>query len=147
MKEIERKFTVKRLPEELAQYPCTRIEQGYLCTDPVLRVRRKGEGYWLSCKGAGLLIREEYELPLSQAAYTELMAKTEGTVIRKDRHYIPYESVTIELDVFDEPLAPLIIAEVEFPSEEEALAFIPPDWFDREVTWDPAYTNSSLSKR
>ena len=35
--EIERKFLIKkdRFPDNLAQYPCHEIEQGYLCTEPV----------------------------------------------------------------------------------------------------------------
>lgn len=146
MKEIERKFTVKHLPENLRQYPCVRIEQAYLCTRPVVRVRRKGQEFWLTCKGEGLLTREEFELPLSEEAFLQLSAKAEGLVIRKDRYCIPWEGKTIELDIFDDPLDPLVIAEVEFPSEEEALAFIPPEWFDRDVTWDPAYSNASLSQ-
>ena len=43
--EIERKFTVKHLPENLEQFPKKHIEQAYLCTDPVVRVRRKGEEF------------------------------------------------------------------------------------------------------
>ena len=29
--EIEKKFQIKRLPEQLEQYPKKEIEQGYLC--------------------------------------------------------------------------------------------------------------------
>ena len=144
--EIERKFTVKELPENLADYPCKRIEQGYLCTNPVLRVRRKGEAYWLTYKGEGLLVREEHEFPLDEAAYRHLLDKADGRIIEKDRYHIPYGEYTIELDVFDGDLAPLIIAEVEFPSVEEAGSFVPPVWFDQDVTADPAYSNSNLSK-
>ena len=39
--EIERKFTVKALPENLDSYPFHLIEQAYLNTDPVLRIRRQ----------------------------------------------------------------------------------------------------------
>ncbi|MGN0968339.1 MAG: CYTH domain-containing protein [Oscillospiraceae bacterium] len=145
--EIERKFTVKQVPDDLPQYPCSRIEQAYLCTEPVVRVRRYGEEFWLTCKGEGLLSREEYELPLTEEAYRHLLAKADGLVIVKDRFRIPWEGYTIELDVFDAPLAPLVLAEVEFPTEEEALAFCPPAWFGRDVTWDPAYSNANLSKR
>lgn len=144
--EIERKFIVKRIPEDLSQYPCKRIEQAYLCTKPVVRVRRYGEEFWLTCKSEGLLAREEYELPLSEEAYRHLLAKADGLVIVKDRYRIPWEEYTIELDVFDGSLAPLVFAEVEFTTEEDALAFCPPEWFDRDVTWDPAYSNSNLSK-
>lgn len=145
--EIERKFTVKHLPENWEQFPKKRIEQAYLCTDPVVRVRRKGEEFWLTCKGKGFLAREEFELPLSEEAYCHLMKKTDGLVVVKERYHIPYGDYTIELDVFDGVLAPLVIAEVEFPSVEEAMAFRPPVWFDRDVTEDPEYSNASLSKK
>ena len=110
-------------------------------------MRRKGEEFWLTCKGKGFLTREEFELPLSEEAYRHLMSKSDGLVIAKDRYHIPCGKYTIELDVFGGALAPLIIAEVEFPSVEEALAFCPPDWFDRDVTEDPDYSNANLSKR
>lgn len=144
--EIERKFKVNRIPEDLSRYPRERIEQAYLCTKPVVRVRRKGEEFWLTCKGKGLLVREEFELPLTREAYRHLLAKADGLVIEKDRCYIPFGAYTIELDVFDGPLEPLVIAEVEFSTEEEALAFCPPDWFGEDVTMDPFYTNANLSK-
>jgi CYTH domain-containing protein len=41
----------------------------------------------------------------------------------------------------------MVLAEVEFPTKEEALAFLPPDWFAEDVTANPAYQNSSLSKK
>lgn len=145
--EIERKFTVKELPEHLTNYPCKRIEQGYLCTKPVLRVRRKGEEYWLTYKGEGLLVREEHEFPLEENAYRHLLSKADGRIIEKDRYHIPYGEYTIELDVFGGELAPLVIAEVEFPSVEAANSFAPPAWFDKDVTEDPAYSNSNLSKK
>ena len=37
--EIERKYLIKKLPEDLAQYPHMEMEQAYLCTEPVVRVR------------------------------------------------------------------------------------------------------------
>ena len=143
--EIERKFLVLRLPEKLDDYPKQHIEQAYLSADPVVRIRRLDDSYILTCKGSGLLVREEREMPLSAAAYRRLLPKAEGTVIEKDRCRIPCGPYTIELDVFGGALAPLVLAEVEFPTEEEAVAFQPPDWFGEEVTYDPAYTNARLS--
>ena len=49
--------------------------------------------------------------------------------------------------MFGGDLAPLIIAEVEFPTVEAANAFVPPEWFGEDVTEDPAYSNSNLSKK
>lgn len=145
--EIERKFKVRQMPENLRQYPRQRIEQAYLCTEPVVRIRRSNGEYYLTYKGAGLLAREEYNLPLTEAAYRHLLPKADGNLIAKDRYRIPCGSHTIELDVFGAPFAPLVIAEVEFSTEAEAAAFQPPDWFGEEVTYDPSYSNSSLSRR
>ena len=145
--EIERKFTVKALPENLDSYPFHLIEQAYLNTDPVLRIRRQDDEYYLTYKGKGLMAREEYNLPLNQSSYEHLLPKADGICISKKRYLIPWDPYTIELDVFEKSLAPLIIAEVEFPSIEEANAFTPPDWFDQDVTKDPAYHNSNLSRR
>ena len=143
--EIERKFTVKELPD-LSQYPFHSMEQGYLNTDPVVRVRREDDNYYLTYKGKGLLAREEYNLPLNEDAYYHLVEKSDGIIIRKKRYLIPYEKYTIELDIFEEPYENLIIAEVEFESEEEAVGFQPPAWFKEDVTLDRRYHNSNLSK-
>lgn len=143
--EIERKFTIKELPD-LSQFSFHVMEQGYLNTDPVVRVRKEDENYYLTYKGKGLLAREEYNLPLNEEAYYHLVKKSDGIIIRKKRYLIPYEKYTIELDIFEEPYENLIIAEVEFDTEEEAAAFEPPVWFDEDVTLDRRYHNSNLSK-
>ncbi len=147
--EIERKFTIKALPENLSSYPCHLIEQAYLNTDPVIRVRREDDTFYLTYKGKGLLAREEYNLPLNEQAYYHLLEKADGVIISKKRYVIPIEdtSLCVELDVFEKPFAPLIIAEVEFPDKETAEAFVPLDWFSQDVTNDPAYHNSNLSRR
>ena len=145
MMEIERKFTVKELPE-LTKYDFHIMEQGYLNTDPVVRARKEDESYYLTYKGKGLLAREEYNLPLNKEAYYHLVEKSDGIIIRKKRYLIPYEKYVIELDVFEEPYESLIIAEVEFESEEEAASFQPPEWFEKDVTYDRRYHNSNLSQ-
>ena len=145
--EIERKFTVKKLPDGLEGYPFHIIEQAYLNTDPVVRIRREDDRYYMTYKGNGLMAREEYNLPLNRSSYEHLLPKADGSVISKKRWLIPLPPYTVELDVFAPPFAPLIIAEVEFPSVEEAERFVPPDWFRQDVTQDPAYHNSNLSRR
>lgn len=168
--EIERKFTIRQLPDDLTSYPCHIIEQAYLNTDPVVRIRRQDDTYYLTYKGKGLLAREEYNLPLNERSYYHLREKADGNIISKKRYVIPivrpqftptYTSehlsdsgksvdslgLCVELDIFDEPFAPLIIAEVEFPDKEMAEAFLMLDWFSQDVTNDPAYHNSNLSRR
>ena len=143
--EIERKYLVKQVPENLASYPFHEIEQGYLCTEPVVRIRRQDEEYYLTYKSKGLMIREEYNLPLTEDAYFHLREKIDGRLISKRRYLIPLDPYTIELDVFYSPKDDLILAEVEFPSEEDALTFTPPDWFGEDVTNSSLYHNSRLS--
>ena len=144
--EIERKFTIKELPENLHDYPWYHIEQGYLNTETVVRIRKQNDEYIMTYKGKGMLVREEYNLPLTKEAYEHLKPKCDGNIISKRRYQIPYENFTIELDVFDAPFAPLIMAEVEFDSVEIANAFQKPDWFLEDVTNDPKYHNSNMSR-
>ena len=142
--EIERKFLPKTLPE-IHSFPCHRIEQAYLCTNPVVRIRQEDENYYLTYKANGFLAREEYNLPLTKESYKHLLKKADGNIITKKRILIPYESYTIELDLFEGCFSGLMIAEVEFDSTEQAERFIPPDWFGDDVTYDERYHNSYLS--
>ena len=149
--EIERKFLVKTIPENLSAFTCHSMTQGYLNTSPVVRVRKEDDTYYLTYKGSGLLSRTEYNLPLNEESFTHLLEKADGNIISKKRYEIPYpqgdKSYTIELDIFETPFSPLIMAEVEFESEDAANSFPIPEWFDKEVTYDPAYHNSNLSKK
>lgn len=159
--EIEKKYTIKNLPDNLESYPCKIIEQAYLNTSPVVRVRRSNDEYTLTYKGSGLMAREEYNLPLDKDSYLHLLEKADGNIISKKRYLIPLENpqfdesfyplttpqLTIELDVFAPPFAPLVIAEVEFPGTDMANAFLAPAWFDKDVTQNPAYHNSTLSRK
>lgn len=155
--EIERKFKVKTLPEHLETYASLHIEQAYLNVNPVIRIRKQEEDYFLTYKGKGLLAREEYNLPLNKESYEHLRKKADGNIIAKTRYLLPLKQpqftdsaftipLTIELDIFHAPFAPLIIAEVEFPSEDAANSFLPPHWLGEDVTYDPSYHNSNLSR-
>jgi len=145
--EIERKFLISEPPENLESCPHHLIEQGYLSTEPVVRIRRQDEDYILTYKGAGLMAHEEYNLPLTQYAYEHLKTKIDGRLISKIRYEIPYtDGLTIELDHFFSPNTGLYLAEVEFPSVEAANSFSAPAWFTKDVTEDPAYHNSFMSK-
>ncbi len=144
--EIERKYLVASLPKDLAQYPFHLIEQAYLCTKPVVRIRRQDAEYILTYKGKGLMVREEYNLPLTEEAYRHLLAKADGTILTKKRYLIPLSgNLKAELDIFGGAFDGLKLVEVEFPSEESANSFVPPSWFGEDVTFSSAYHNSTLS--
>lgn len=148
--EIERKYLIAEKPEHLEKYPFREIEQGYLNTFPTVRIRRSDDTYTLTYKSKGYMVREEYNLPLDRDSFYHLKKKIDGRLIRKRRYLIPLTDDTgdhtIELDVFYDELAPLLLAEVEFASEEEANAFNPPDWFGQDVTFSDKYHNSTLSR-
>ena len=144
--EIERKFLIPKLPDNLDSFPCRLLEQAYLCTEPVVRVRRSDDSFILTYKSKGLMVREEYNLPLTAEAYAHLREKADGKLITKRRYLIPFGKYTIELDLFSSPRPDLMLAEVEFSSEEEALAFKAPDWFGEDVTSSSEYHNSTLSQ-
>ena len=144
--EIERKYLVKTLPEHLEDFPSRLIEQGYLSTAPVVRVRKDGEEYYLTYKSKGLMVREEYNLPLTKDSYDPLLKKADGNILTKTRYRIPLsKDLTAELDVFQGVFQGLYLVEVEFPDEGAADRFTPPSWFGREVTFSGEYQNSRLS--
>ena len=84
--EIERKYLIDTLPEDYQDYPCRHIEQAYLNTDPVIRIRKDNNKYELTYKSKGLMAREEYNLPLDEASYQHLLTKIDGRLIRKKRY-------------------------------------------------------------
>lgn len=146
--EIERKFLVKNIPHNLDDYPCHCIEQAYLCTKPVVRIRKDNDDYYLTYKGFGKMVREEYNLPLTKDSYAHLLTKADGNIITKKRYDIPIgNNLTAELDVFEGVFSGTILAEVEFASVEEAENYIMEDWFLSDVTNDTNYHNSTMSQK
>ncbi len=144
--EIERKFLIKKLPGDLSQYQCKKIAQGYICTNPVVRIRKSDDEYYLTYKGKGLMAREEHNLPLTKEGYEHMLPKIDGRLIEKSRYLIPLDGkLTAELDIFEGDLAPLIIVEVEFDSVAAADSFTPPEWFGEDVTESRKYHNSNLA--
>ena len=166
--ETERKWLLDKLPENADKFPHTEIVQGYLCADPVIRVRRDGDKYYLTYKGRGRLSREEYNLPLNEEAFLKLCGKCDGVLIEKTRYRIPIGengvipadvtdeiksemhagsgiNLTAEIDVFKGKYSGLIYAEVEFPDEMSAESFQAPVWFEEEVTYKSGYSNAELA--
>ena len=151
--EIEKKFTVKRMPDGLGSYEYADIEQGYLLRGPVVRVRRWNNDYILTYKqktresGSKTIVNLKEEFPLNKEGFYHLLEKCDGNVIKKRRYLIPlYDGLTAELDVFDGNLKGLVFAEVEFKSVAQAEAFVLPEWFDKDVTEDKRYSNGYLSQ-
>lgn len=154
--EIERKYSVAALPKDLSQFKYKKIEQGYLCNNPTVRIRKCNEDFILTYKSKlGLMpigengpsVNHEVELPLTEEAYGTLKGKVDGNLVYKTRYLIPIcEDLTAELDLFEGLLEGLTIVEVEFPNLERADMFQPPDWFGKDLSRDKRFTNYHLSK-
>ncbi len=144
--EIERKFLVKYVPDNISEYVHHEVSQGYIYTSPVIRIRRSDDRFYLTVKSDGFLKREEFEIDITEEAFKDLSLKCEGNIISKTRYKIPLEDgLTAELDVFHGAFEGLMYVEVEFPTEEAANSFIVPDYFGRDVTESEGYQNSTLS--
>lgn len=153
--EIERKYAINYIDGDLAAYHSKKIEQGYLCQNPTLRIRKSNLDYILTYKSkdgidlkeGGAIIHNEVELPLTEEAYLSLKLKIDGNLVYKTRYLIPLDKgLTAELDIFEGVLTGLIFVEVEFPDEMMADEFVPPKWFGKELSADNRFSNHHLSK-
>ena len=142
--EIERKFLVDKLPS-LQGVKFEEITQAYLSINPEVRVRKRGEKYYHTEKGERDLVREEIEREITKAEYESLFEMAQGRVIEKTRYCIPYLNHIIELDIYKGKHEGLIVAEIEFESEKEALALTLPSWFGKEITYDASFRNKILA--
>ncbi len=158
--EIERKYLVRSLPNNIDQYEHFEVEQAYLCTSPTLRIRRMGDAYILTVKerivkgNSSAIHNREEEFALNAQSYQKLLAKCDSGRVGKTRYRIDlcdlmgndaYTGLTAELDVFHGKHEGLILVEVEFPDTDAANSFVPPDWFGEDVSSDPCYRNSFLA--
>jgi CYTH domain-containing protein len=144
--EIERKFLVKTLPENLENYNNDDIIQGYISFKPEIRVRKRGEKYYYTEKGEGTLFREETEKEITEAEFSRFFEKCNGVYLEKTRYLIPLENnLVAELDIYKGKLSHLKVIEVEFSNLEHANGFIPPEWFGEEITEKTEFRNKNLA--
>ena len=143
--EIEKKFLIKYIPFKEVKYS-QKIRQGYIFSDKskVIRVREKGDDYFLTIKGNKIGISRfefEYQIPKNDALELLKIFSKIGS-ISKTRHYIDYNGHTWEIDEFHGKNNGLVVAEIELESEDEE--FDIPEWILKEVTSDPRFYNMNL---
>jgi CYTH domain-containing protein len=147
-REIERKFLVKRLPDNLKRSRRLIIQQGYLATESAgrqVRLRKTGRTASLTFKVGRGAHREEREIKLSPKQFAALWPGTARRRLQKARYEIPWKNLLIELDVYRGRHAGLVVAEVEFPDRVSCRRFKAPSWFGREVTGEKRYSNVRLA--
>ena len=103
--EIEKKYLVKELPEDLSSFPSRKLTQSYISRSPVIRLRKieeetsegKTESYVLTVKGDGLSVREEFELLLREAYQIVLVSDAyhEGCYRQRNQFMIDHSSLLI----------------------------------------------------
>jgi adenylate cyclase len=145
--EIERKFLVDAVPDDIPWDAEEHLRQGYLALDgdTEVRLRRADRGSRLTIKHGSGMRRVEEELELEERQADTLWGLTEGRRLEKRRLRTGIDGGVLELDIYEGDLAGLVVAEVEFASEDAANAFRPPAWLGREVTQDAAYKNRALA--
>lgn len=146
--EIERKFLIKSIPnyikDNLSLLEAKEIIQYYIGFAPEIRVRKSNDKYMLTIKMGEGLVRHEIEKEINEVQFNEIITFDKFPSVSKTRYNIPVDNNIIELDVYMN-LGNLMTAEIEFDDVEKANNFIPPNWFDKELTGIKDFSNKNLA--
>jgi CYTH domain-containing protein len=151
--ERERRFLIKTLPSELNwKQDYRRICDRYF-PNTFLRLREvtTPTGQLIQQKFArkeaiGNSNRQAHitNLYLTLQEYN-LLSTLNGLELHKRRYRYPYLEYIIGIDIFEGRLAGLVLAEIEFTTDEAMAEFEPPDFCTVEVTNDPFFTGGHLA--
>lgn len=145
--EIERKFLVINDSWKNDADDGTEFRQGYLSAggNCSVRVRREGNAANINIKSATLGVsRSEFEFPIPAHEADEMLGLFCTSTVIKKRYLVPHAGKTWEVDVFAGDNAGLVVAEVELENINEEIEI--PEWAGKEVSSDPRYYNTELSK-
>lgn len=150
--EHERRFfpNLKTFEFDITLYKKKEILQGYLEDKLGTRLRKECEKegiyvYWQTRKTGKGVSRSEDEQSISKEIFDLMWANIICSLI-KTRYFMPWNDVIVEINIFHGGLKGYIQIEVEFETHEEAVAFVPPEWFGIEVTDDSRHGNYALAK-
>ena len=146
--EVERKFVIADPPADLDRWSSSHIVQRYLVVGAdgfEVRLRRRDGRMTITVKHGVGLVRSEDEFEVDLASFERLWPMCDGISVEKRRYHVPERGHTVEVDIYEGPLAGLVTAEVEFASADDARSFEPQAWMGNEVTGDPRYTNQRLA--
>ena len=151
--EIERKYAVNYLPEDLKIADILDIEQAFIYKDDktVIRIRKiqnknsKNIEYIYTVKTIGDIayhkdstVANAYEIEsyIQEEDFNELIKNRISSIIKKTRMIIPIENnLKVEMDIYKDYLQNLITAEVEFPNEDIVNNFQKPEWLGEEMKY------------
>lgn len=151
--ERERRFLLRELPEGLSpRSPHRQLWDNYI-TGTRLRLRKirqpeTGEYAWKLTQKFPLAPDDfsrcaVTNIYLSRYEY-EVFSVFEANEIRKNRYRYEHDGRTYAIDVYAGDLRGLIVAEIEFASDEEMNAFNAPPFAVLEITNSPLFTGARL---
>lgn len=152
--EIEKKYKVKKLPENLCDFEHKTIEQSYLNKGGApIRLRKfikDNQIHYVFSKKARIAENSfeciEHNIDLSEDIYQKLLNAKEGRTIIKTRYKIPLSNeLNIDLDVFHDFFEGVCIAEIEYKSIEQANNYKVPDWLGEELTNSDKLANGYMA--
>ncbi|MEY9979462.1 CYTH domain-containing protein [Lysinibacillus sp. RC79] len=148
MQEIERKFLIVELPKGMSPFETKKVYQNYLTVHGMeeVRIRKQVEGgiekFDMSYKSGSGMIRNEIKFNISKEAFVDLDILALKPGVEKYRRFFDYKGHDLMIDIFVNP--ELVVAEIEFESEQQAKEFIPPSWFGEEVTHSKEYKTKNI---
>lgn len=149
--EIEKKFLLRALPEEVLKVSPLRIEQGYIPGKKLIERLRRVEAnghvqYFRTVKLGKGTVRIEIEEETSRAIFQRMWPLTKGKRVKKHRFNVRVGKLVWEVDDFRD--RDLVLAEVELPSAKTRIQF--PSWISdvlvRDVTDEVRYVNARLAR-
>ncbi len=163
--EIERKYEIKEIPQDLKIETATKIEQAFIYDDgfTLIRLRKQtpicGEEtkvtyiYNVKTKGnikldSNYQISQKYEVEsyITEEQYQKLKKNQINNEIKKTRIVIPIDdSLKAEIDIYEGYLQGFLTVEVEFENKTKAKKFEKPYWFGQEIGYEEL-SNRKLSK-
>lgn len=162
-KEIERKYAIKTVPDDIKISKIKDIEQAYIYKDNNTHIRirkvtnRKEQSsnfiYTIKTKGDiqykdNSCVGQKYEIEnlISEEEYKELLTRKISNIINKTRINVPIaKGLVVEIDIYYDYLDGMLTAEIEFPNEEMAKQFDKPDWLGEELGYKE-WSNGKLSQ-
>ena len=140
MIEQELTYLVKYLPSNLSSSPAKEIIDIYVpihSDHPKLRVRKNGDIYEITKKqplhAGDASAQEEQTISLNADEFA-VLCQVPAQKVRKIRYFVECEGHNAEIDVFQDELTGLIVADFEFENKEEKNGFIMPDFCLADIT-------------
>lgn len=142
MKEIEKTYLAKYIPEEVWQVTPNEMIDVYIpvsAKHPKLRIRKNGDKYEITKKvkvdDNDASECEESTIKLTKGEF-EVLSQLPCKKVIKNRYACLINGVGYEFDVHQGDLAGLVVVDIEFTSTEQKDSFVPPDFCLMDVTQD-----------